>query len=633
MTEDYKKTLLDYATNTLDIQQPSQEIDVESETPMNRIYRQQIQNELGVLNVSFGKLIATKNSQDEYTKETIVWGSYYPNSSYDVRDLRSFIALVDRDFNLIKLFDDYDNIQNKVIQDLAVDENGNLYGIDGVPQSDGSIKNVRFIMLSNPTVQDSSGEYNLRLRYSTYLPNDSGLTTIRRASIMYLDKAIGSSKYVIGVLGTSLGQCFAELQINVGSANEWHYYKTYDSYASGYTDAFTYWDEDTLKIKFLSFVVFSSPNNADLYMFELNGGGTFTRSLIYRESYSNINPSIYGIFKSYNEFVFSVYRDDSTSIYRYLDNSYSLIYTINITDSYIHNYVLRKLEDIIYMTEIIYNSGEPYGYYLYIIDLNGVYKINIMPDVPVGVSTYFDNTIFVDRKEFNLITIDCDYYLPDTQYNSIRIKLIYNQNQYNGEAYTNEDALSPLLSNLYSNGSLEFSRNVYNISKQNNMTMSSVEIPNSYLNDLTITRNDLLSETNLPMNQNSQQWTKNVYEVVDLNFLNTIRVIDEDTDTEYLESAIKLNEATTDGGATNYLNTPCNKYRINYLDGTTSIDNLFWTTIDDTHKETQITLFVDAPMLSIDFISNDESTIYLNIPLDVEENKTYTISQKIRIGE
>jgi hypothetical protein len=42
---------------------------------------------------------------------------------------------------------------------------------------------------------------------------------------------------------------------------------------------------------------------------------------------------------------------------------------------------------------------------------------------------------------------------------------------------------------------------------------------------------------------------------------------------------------------------------------------------------------VDAPMLSIDFISNDETTIYLNIPLEVEENKTYTISQKIRIGE
>ena len=212
-------------------------------------------------------------------------------------------------------------------------------------------------------------------------------------------------------------------------------------------------------------------------------------------------------------------------------------------------------------------------------------------------------------------------------------KEIYNPTQYNGEPYVSKDALIPLYSNLYSNGSIMFSRDLYNVSKQNNMTMSSVEIPNSYLNDTTITQNDLISKTNLQMNSNNQQWNKNIYEVVDLNFLNTIRVIDEDTNTENLDSAIKLNDATTDGGDTNYQNTPCNKYRINYANGTSSIDNLYWTSIDDTHKETQITLFVDAPMLSIDFISNDETTIYLNIPLEVEENKTYTISQKIRIGE
>jgi hypothetical protein len=165
------------------------------------------------------------------------------------------------------------------------------------------------------------------------------------------------------------------------------------------------------------------------------------------------------------------------------------------------------------------------------------------------------------------------------------------------------------------------------------MTMSSVEIPNTYLNDTNITQNDLISETNLELVNDTTNWTKNIYEVVDVNFLNTIRVIDEDTGTEYIDSAIKLNNATVDGGETNYQNTPCNKYRINYLDGTTSTDNLFWNTIDDTHKETQITLFVDAPMLSIDLISNDESVIYLHIPIEAEVGKYYTINQKVRIGE
>jgi hypothetical protein len=206
-------------------------------------------------------------------------------------------------------------------------------------------------------------------------------------------------------------------------------------------------------------------------------------------------------------------------------------------------------------------------------------------------------------------------------------------NGYVGEPYVNVDSLSPLYSNLYSNGSLVFSRNLYNISKQNNMSMSSVEIPNSYLNDTTITQNDLIGETNLELVNDTTNWTKNIYEVVDVNFLNTIRVIDEDTGTEYLESAIKLNNSTTDGGSTNYQNTPCNKFRINYNDSTTSTDNFVWTSIDDTHKQTTISIYVDKAMNSIDLISNDGTTIYLHIPLEVEVGKYYSINQKVRIGE
>ena len=59
------------------------------------------------------------------------------------------------------------------------------------------------------------------------------------------------------------------------------------------------------------------------------------------------------------------------------------------------------------------------------------------------------------------------------------IKEIFNPTQYNGESYIGADVLVPKYSNLYSNGSLMFSRNLYNITKQNNSTMASVEIPNT----------------------------------------------------------------------------------------------------------------------------------------------------------
>ena len=262
-----------------------------------------------------------------------------------------------------------------------------------------------------------------------------------------------------------------------------------------------------------------------------------------------------------------------------------------------------------------------------------------------NVWTYLDNYEGTDRQKpivvrnYNILNLlSFGMYIssyPNQQYirgGLLKIKCLSVQNHYNGTPYVSENSLSPLYSSLYSNGSLIFSRNLYNISKQNNMTMSSVEVPSTYLNDLTITQNDLISETNLEMNNDTTEWTKNIYEVVDVNFLNTISVIDEDTGEEYLDSAIKLNNATTDGGSTNYQNTPCNKYRINYLDGTSSTDDLAWTSIDDTHKETQITFYVDKTILSIDLLSHDTTTIYLHIPVEVEIGKTYSISQKIRIG-
>jgi hypothetical protein len=135
------------------------------------------------------------------------------------------------------------------------------------------------------------------------------------------------------------------------------------------------------------------------------------------------------------------------------------------------------------------------------------------------------------------------------------------------------------------------------------------------------------------MNSNLQNWTKNIYEVVDLNFLNTISVINEDTGDTYLGSAVKINNAITDGGDTNYQETPCTKYRINYADNTTAIKPLYWSSIDDLHRQTMISFYVDKPIASIDFLSNDETTIYLNLPIEVEVGKYYSINQKVRIGE
>ena len=48
-------------------------------------------------------------------------------------------------------------------------------------------------------------------------------------------------------------------------------------------------------------------------------------------------------------------------------------------------------------------------------------------------------------------------------------------------------------------------------------------------------------------------------------------------------------------------------------------------------EQINVEVFVDKAINSIDLISHDETTIYLNIPVEVEVGKYYSISQKIRI--
>ena len=163
------------------------------------------------------------------------------------------------------------------------------------------------------------------------------------------------------------------------------------------------------------------------------------------------------------------------------------------------------------------------------------------------------------------------------------------------------------------------------------MTTSSVEVPNNYLNGITIGKNNLISKTNFKIIEDTRSWVKNIYEIVDVNFLNTIEVIDEDTNTEYMLGAIKVNNGITDGNQ--YNNTKCAKYRINYTDNTSEIGTITWQNITDLAKQTNFTIYVEKAIKNIDLISNDESTIYLTINGNFEIDNYYTINQKVRIGD
>lgn len=648
MTEDYKKNLIDYMTGNI----------TEGSQTTDEIFKEIIEVDrsswIGFMPNGWNSMKIEGLIKNNTNDTIILYGGY---TTYGEGLTKGLIILIDNNFKPIKYFDKFSSGTDlRYIQAMEQDTDGTFYFVDDTyyaPSENDDFLNGqrRFVMVNNFTIPIND-EYSINLRTSYILG-----TNYKNFYCRKLQKNPESSHYVmIGQTYNNnanryLGIKAIELKINVGTPNEWSYIQTPQNsdYYQTYGNSFiTFNSNDKASYKIITDYL---QNKGTHYLFKDYSSNSFTYNLIYKSSYRsdsidtrNFNNQC--VFLNQNEvyFVLTNQRNSwdgnpeakhiALMYYNFNTNTYSIIF-----DKPLGTAITETIEGI-YLSS---NQGKLYINYCVITDsqnLKGTYYVQRYEGTwnPIEISTNKNCSLiqraFYVNNDYNLVKLFCyTTNLSSSRWYFPIVKEIYNPTQYNGEPYVGVNSLIPLYSNLYSNGSVIFSRNLYNITKQNNITVSSVEIPNNYLNDSTITQNDLISTTNLELINDNTQWTKNIYEVVDLNFLDTISIIDTDTNTPYLEGAIKLNNSTTDGGSTNYQNTPCTKYRINYVDTTTSVNDINWDSIDDLHKETTITIYVDKPMLSIDFISYDETTIYLNIPLDVEENKTYTITQKLKIGE
>ena len=647
MTEDYKKNLLDYITGNLEETAPTTQETFKEEIEVNR------SKWSGYMPSNWTNMrIEGFIKPNEGTSDLgVMYGGYIYNGSS-----HGFIILVDTNMNPVKYITKFSSGTDlRYIQCMIQGDDGYFYAIDDTELSwkNTNISNTqkRFLMLNNFSVS-IDGNYRVVLRTSYIL--SGGYQNFYCKDIFKepsLSHFVFCGWYAYNSTSAASRIKAIELKVNVGTANEWTNYQV-DNNITSQANLVTFNSNNQAKIRIVAI-----PNVAnDCYLYTKDyTSSTLTQTTFHTfpyKTYTNHDIEQQGLFLDNDNFYFIMDTQDVTGrdpetrepvpFERHL-----ALYHYNISNGLfetIYDNYMGTTTDAVNneRMQIDSNEGKLYiAYYNNFVGNNTAdYSIQRFEGswnpIKVGEVKNFLRTqraMYVGNK-FNLLQIVLyPTNLRNQSWYFFIAKEIYNQNQYNGESYVSVDSFCPLLSNLYSNGSLMFSRNLYNVSKQNNMTMSSVEIPNTYLNDITITQSDLLSETNLQMNSDLTNWTKNIYEVVDLNFLNTISVINEDTGDTYLNSAIKINNAITDGGISNYQNTPCNKYRINYTDNTTSIKPLYWSSIDNLHRQTIITFYVDKAIASIDFLSSDETTVYLNLPIEVEVGKYYSINQKVRIGE
>ena len=321
-------------------------------------------------------------------------------------------------------------------------------------------------------------------------------------------------------------------------------------------------------------------------------------------------------------------------IYRLNGNSYKNIYAKNEEFKAFDRNETTENSFVVRDGELFYYAS------IYVGDETN-YKVNY--GRVVGDKVYLNEEFFTITDliyAFNTLTIIKVYNLYNMFYqskdNGTSHLQIYNVNNYNGSAYSNINSMVPNQGVLYDGkGNPIFARNLYNKTITGRTTQSTIEVPNNYLNDKIIAKENLLSETNSILISNNQTITKNIYETLNINFINTLQIKNDNDEANPILNPVgasKLNNSISE--TTDYDNTKALKIKINYADNTNYILQLKENQIDkisDTNYMYDFDIYASKSITNIQIISNDETTIYQTITSTFEVGKFYNITQMVEI--
>lgn len=621
MTQEFKDTLLRYLTGNLEEQsgdntpyfQPTIEI-------TNNLYQYMMDN----FNVTGERApyiinIIKGNQNDNY----LCYGRGYNFG---------FIIILDSNFNIIQSTKNYTSgTQMNEFLMLVQNANGGFYGID----YNSSNNTYRFIMLNNMLIKTiNQSEYKFVMQ-KTYNITSNYPSNFKLVNI--LKNPNGSDYFIYGsrLVNSYARPCAIEYKINVGSSNEWVQYDYTSSDSIGYnvTGGWASWDGES-NIDFMLIGGSNSPTNTKVYLYEKN-----ETSIDLNNTYdTNIDTSAIGqfdvlelktvILSKINAYVvayvdslnpkFYVFRINNSSINKiYESNTYSGILgqfnKFDITTDYINTYFWYLVP-----------YGSYYNFYAGLIVNNNVYEALITN------TNVYPLTIQCSFNQYNL------YSLTLQAGNKLyKVPFIFNQYNYNGTDYENVNSLVPsnviLFDDDVQNSQMVFARNLYNLNINGNTTISTLEVPNTFLNDTSILNKTLIGQTNLDLDYDLTQITKNIYENLYINFFNTIIMKNDNTANEIInyEGASRLNNSVSN--ETDYLNAQATKIRINYQDNTSLIQNITPPTIDDDVATYTFSIYVPKLIDNIEIISFDENTSYQTINGTFNINKYYIITQDVRV--
>lgn len=651
MTEEAKKNLLDYVLGKMPTESGVEEEIFQSinEIPISDWPHDGTIFPSSWNNFRYEGLIQVQNS------ELLVLYGGYKNSDNEVRGI---ITILNKDFKPLKSIYQYDSgTYLRYIQCMAQAEDNTFYAIDcpDFPNDEEwsfTTSQKRFLMFNNFT-QQINNDYVLTLQKSYIFPTDYFNFYCKK---LYKDN--NSSHYVMvgnyitsENLGFFNGIRIVELKVNVESENKWD---KIDDDGTGWImgDSYVDFQNDNYYLKIL--LTENNLNSKNLYLWTKDYSASSPTLKIVKEfnfrpmidSYSYKNQSgflnkneIYFVLNNQRWGIDGQDEDKYIGLYYYNDE---IEKNYTIYEKYLGNYDRCNLEAIY----IVKNNND-----IYIEFNNNItstdsgtiadYYFQRLIDnkwKPILVSSqqhfYYTRRALFVSNEFNLLNYISYMINPQSQYwYMLNIKEIYNEANYNGESFTDKNSLNSNSVILYSDNSPVFARNLYNKTQNGAVTTSTIEIPNNYLNDTLVDQKDLMSVNNNAIISDTNGFTKNVYETVYLNFVNTISVVNQNETQSVYNNAVATKLNTSINNPTDYDDLKLTKYRINYQDSTNSVSTLQATLQDDGSYELLMSFYLSKLADSLELISEDEETVYLTYNLaNAEINKYYSFKQRVRIG-
>jgi len=587
-----KQDILDYITNNVNQTTGTNEPIFNSTTLQTSISDR--------INALLGTFVFSGYLYDQQTQNIAIYG-YYDSKFY------GFIYIIDKDLNELKMITQFTSGLNLFpIMDMNQDETGNVYAISENDTADGSTKRV--LLLNNIFVKQPNGDYQARLRQSYIVPYNELLvatnTVFWRQKTKKIIKVPGEATYFMFLRKSSKSH-IVRFTINVGSDNEWVLTNT-NINGYGY-DALIEKNNDTVTLYYYCANLDSATNN--IYSYTLIND-VFTQI-------GNVATDIeieFVFAKSTNEIYFGGNDSNVTNGYlkKLVNNSYITLDTFN-ANTYLRMQMVNEITTLYKRTSTTACVG--------ILQEDTPYYSSFF-SAPSTIVTFFV------MLSYNLLVF---YLTTGTNNNQTTTKftLDYNPVNFNGNNYTDYDSTVPRKARLFCNNEMIFARNLYNLTLNGATYTATVQVPNTMLNNVTINQEDLISNTNSLLITNSQNIQKNIYETLYINFIQSFTVTDEDTNTSYPVAAAYVNQNINTGTQDNCNDSFVGKVKINYAIPFTQ--NITWTYVTDHYETTFLIDATNEAPSSIDFMSNDETTLYITKNLTFTSGNYYIINQKLRI--